>query len=62
MKACPFTTLYWDFLMRHEEMLGKNQRMALQVKNLGRLGAEKKKEIRAAAKKIRETTAKGGYS
>jgi hypothetical protein len=36
--------------------------MALQVKNLGRLGAEKKKEIRAAAKKIRETTAKGGYS
>jgi len=62
VKACPFTTLYWDFLMRHEEMLGKNQRMALQVKNLGRLGAEKKKEIRAAAKKIRETTAKGGYS
>ena len=61
-KACPFTTLYWDFLMRHEEMLGKNQRMALQVKNLARLGAEKKKEIRAAAKRIRETTAKGGYS
>jgi deoxyribodipyrimidine photolyase-related protein len=36
-KACPFTTLYWDFLLRHEKRLAKNQRMAMQLKNLARL-------------------------
>ena len=35
--ACPFTTLYWDFLMRHEATLAKNPRTALQVKNVARL-------------------------
>ena len=35
--ACPFTTLYWDFLQRHEELLKKNPRMAMQLKNLARL-------------------------
>jgi deoxyribodipyrimidine photolyase-related protein len=36
-QACPFTTLYWDFLARHEELLKKNPRMAMQLKNLARL-------------------------
>lgn len=35
--ACPFTTMYWDFLIRHEVLLKKNLRMAMQLKNLGRL-------------------------
>ena len=44
-KACPFTTLYWDFLIRHEERLAKNPRMALQVKNIARLSPEKRASI-----------------
>lgn len=53
-QACPFTTLYWDFLMRHEGMLAKNQRMALQVKNLQRKGLEERKAIQARAGQIRQ--------
>ena len=47
--ACPFTTLYWDFLMRHEALLAKNPRMAMQLKNLGRLGAPEREDIAAQA-------------
>lgn len=55
--ACPFTTLYWDFLMRHEDVLAANQRMALQVKNLDRIPDTEKKAIRAQAKRIALTLA-----
>ena len=49
--ACPFTTLYWDFLMRHEGALAANPRMSLQVKNVARLSDAQKQSIveRAAA-------------
>lgn len=35
--ACPFTTLYWDFLDRHKETFAKNHRMSQQVNGLKRL-------------------------
>ncbi|MBT9494339.1 MAG: cryptochrome/photolyase family protein [Paucibacter sp.] len=52
-KACPFTTLYWDFLMRHEPAMAKNPRMALQVKNLARLSDDERLAVRARADAIR---------
>ena len=51
--ACPFTTLYWDFLMRHEKMLAGNPRMIMQVKNLVRISGPKKAAIQAQAETIR---------
>jgi deoxyribodipyrimidine photolyase-related protein len=55
-RACPFTTLYWDFLLRHEARLAKNPRMALQVKNLARLTDAQKQAVveRAAAIRLGE--------
>jgi deoxyribodipyrimidine photolyase-related protein len=38
-RACPFTTLYWDYLNKHETKLAANPRMAMQLKNLKRLSA-----------------------
>jgi deoxyribodipyrimidine photolyase-related protein len=51
--ACPFTTLYWDFLLRHRARLSKNTRMGLQLKNLDRIGAEARTAIEARATAIR---------
>ena len=52
-RACPFTTLYWDYLLRHQDALGQNQRMSLQLRNLERLNAQQRSEIAEAARSIR---------
>jgi deoxyribodipyrimidine photolyase-related protein len=44
-KACPFTTLYWDFLFRHEAMLAHNPRTVMQVRNAARLTSSQRREI-----------------
>jgi len=55
--ACPFTTLYWDFLMRHEERFGGNPRMALQLRNLGRLDEDERWAIGRRAAQVRRRVA-----
>jgi deoxyribodipyrimidine photolyase-related protein len=49
-KACPFTTLYWDFLSRNESSLARNPRMVMQIKNLSRLDSARRTEIARQAK------------
>jgi deoxyribodipyrimidine photolyase-related protein len=51
--ACPFTTLYWDFLARHEARLAKNPRMVMQVKNLARQTPAQRQAIAERAASIR---------
>jgi deoxyribodipyrimidine photolyase-related protein len=45
--ACPFTTLYWDFLDRHRETFAKNHRMSQQVFGLNRLSDLPELKLRA---------------
>ena len=46
--ACPFTTLYWDFLDRHRETFAKNHRMGQQLAGLNRLSDLPEVRVRAA--------------
>jgi deoxyribodipyrimidine photolyase-related protein len=52
-RACPFTTLYWDFLLRHEAELGRNPRMVMQVRNLSRLSPDQRAAIQSRASEVR---------
>ena len=61
-RACPFTTLYWDFLLRHEPLLARNPRMALQVKNAARLDAAEREAVRQRAATIRAGLTQGPAS
>ena len=45
--ACPFTTLYWDFLDRHRETFAKNHRMSQQVFGLNRISDLPQLKVRA---------------
>ena len=54
--ACPFTNLYWDFLMRHQTLLAANPRMRMQLKNLARLSPEQQTAIAAQAAQWREAS------
>ena len=51
-KACPMTTLYWNFLDQHEAAFADNPRTALMVKNLQRMTPELRSEVRARASEM----------
>lgn len=52
-KACPFTTLYWDFLIRHEQRFANHPRLRMQLRNLQRLDTEARSAIQAQASRLR---------
>ncbi|MHC4908662.1 MAG: cryptochrome/photolyase family protein [Planctomycetota bacterium] len=60
--ACPFNTLYWDFLIRHRERFRRNNRMAMMLKNVDRLDAQEQVEITVSARSIRDELGVGAVS
>jgi deoxyribodipyrimidine photolyase-related protein len=48
-KACPFNILYWDFLIRNQDRLGKNPRMAMPYNTLKKMDAARRDQIHAEA-------------
>jgi deoxyribodipyrimidine photolyase-related protein len=53
-RACPFTTLYWDFLLRHRARFAQHPRSAQQWRILSRLDAETAQSIAREATRLRE--------
>ncbi len=53
-KACPYTTLYWDFLLRHAERFAGHPRMALQIRNADRLDRDERAAVVRRAGAVRQ--------
>lgn len=51
-RACPVTTLYWNFLCKHETQLLTNPRTTLMAKNVARLSKDDRQAIEAHAAKV----------
>ncbi|MDX1572957.1 MAG: cryptochrome/photolyase family protein [Methylophaga sp.] len=51
-KACPFTTLYWAFVERHQDLLSHNPRLGMQVKNWQRKSEDEQQAILKHAEKL----------
>lgn len=51
--ACPYTTLYWDFVARHRDRLEANRRMRMPLRNLARMDPAEVAEIRARGADLR---------
>jgi deoxyribodipyrimidine photolyase-related protein len=54
--ACPFTTLYWDFLIRQRDKLSGNVRLAMPYRTLANFSDEEQATIRARGEAIRTGT------
>jgi len=55
--ACPFTTLYWDFLARHRDKLAQHPRLAQQIRNLERKPRHEIEAIQRQAIQLRHCPA-----
>src|SRR5450830_804434 len=47
--ACPYTTLYWHFLIKHYETFARNPRTALMAKNVARFSQAQIDDIESSA-------------
>ena len=55
--SCPFTALYWTFLERNEEILGRNIRLAMPYNTLRKKSAAERKALRERADEAIQTLA-----
>jgi deoxyribodipyrimidine photolyase-related protein len=51
-QACPMTTLYWNFLMKHQAAFNQNPRTRLMTANLSKISIEDQTHIQIHADKI----------
>jgi deoxyribodipyrimidine photolyase-related protein len=59
--ACPFTTLYWDFLCRNRNKLEGNARMRMQYMNLDRIDSSDQQRIRQRAAELKNQMTQERY-
>lgn len=52
-EACPFTTLYWDFISSHYARFTGHPRLGMQVRHWNNMSDEKQKSIKHKAKQLR---------
>jgi deoxyribodipyrimidine photolyase-related protein len=50
--ACPFNFLYWDFLLRHRDLLARNQRIGPILGNLDRMDTARRNAIQGQARAL----------
>ncbi len=58
--ACPFNSLYWDFLARNQQKLRTNPRMANMFATWNKMSDERREAIREQAKLMLERMGQGG--
>ncbi len=56
-QACPFNALYWDFHLRHENLLRRNPRIGMVYRQLDRMTPEAKQAVTEKARQLREDLA-----
>ncbi len=57
--ACPFNSLYWDFIDRHFDTFSKNQRMGVIVANWKNQKVDDKKKVLERAKQVKNLLSDG---
>jgi deoxyribodipyrimidine photolyase-related protein len=50
--ACPFNALFWDFMARHRDDLGRNPRLGMLLRTWDRWSPEEQEAIRARAEAV----------